>query len=118
MRSILFAFLFFAHFSHAQTAPEPSHPVLKKALERIATFNELERKLDMASGFPLGLHGEAGAKRRHDFFVGLEKEIRSIDTRQLGFTDEINAALLLYSFEDDISDFKYSSYLNPILSEG
>jgi len=64
------------------------------------------------------LHGEAEAKRRHDFFVGLEKEIRLIDTRQLSFTDEINAALLLYSFEDDISDFKYSSYLNPILSEG
>lgn len=118
MRKIFFAFLFFAHFSHAQTAPEPAHPVLKSALARIAAFNEQERKLDLASGFPLGLHGEAEAKRRHDFFVALDKEIRLMDTRQLDFTDQINAALLRYSFEDDISDFKFSSYLNPILSEG
>jgi len=118
MSRLLFAFLFFVHFAQAQTAPEPAHPVLKSALKKIADFNEKERKLELATGFPLGLHGEAEAKRRHDFFVGLEKEIRSIDTRQLGFTDEINAALLLYSFEDDISDYKYASYLNPILSEG
>ncbi len=118
MRSILFVFLFFVQFSHAQTAPEPAHPVLKSALKKIADFNEQERKLELAAGFPLGLHGEVEAKRRHDFFVGLEKEIRLIDARQLSFTDEINAALLLYSFEDDISDFKYGSYLNPILSEG
>jgi uncharacterized protein (DUF885 family) len=118
MRCIFFAFLVLTHFSHAQTAPEPVHPVLNSALKKIEAFNEQERKLDLAAGFPLGLHGEAGAKRRHDFFVVLEKEIRSIDTRQLGFTDEINAALLLYSFEDDISAFKYASYLNPILSEG
>ncbi len=95
MRKIFIAFLFFAHFSHAQTAPEPSHPVLKKALVSIAAFNEQERKLDMASGFPLGLHGEAEAKRKHDFFLGLDKEIRLMDTRQLDFTDQINAALLL-----------------------
>ena len=118
MRKIFFAFLFLAHFSHAQTVPEPSHPVLKKALASIAAFNEQERKLDLATGFPLGLHGEAEAKRKYDFFLALDKEIRLMDTRQLDFADQINAALLLYSFEDDISDFKYASYLNPILSEG
>lgn len=118
MSRIFLAFLFFAHFSYAQTAPEPAHPVLKLALKKIADFNEHERKLELAAGFPLGLHGEAEAKKRHDFFVALEKEIRSIDQAQLSFSDEINAALLLYSFEDDISDFKYRSYLNPILSEG
>ena len=73
MRKIFFAYLFFAHYSHAQTAPEPSHPVLKSALSRIAAFNEQERKLDLAAGFPLGLHGEAEAKKRHDFFLALDK---------------------------------------------
>jgi len=53
MRSICFAFLFFVQFSSAQTAPEPAHPVLKSALKKIADFNEQERKLELATGFPL-----------------------------------------------------------------
>jgi len=70
------------------------------------------------SNYPLGLHGETEAKRRFDFFLALDQEIRAIKKSELTFEDEINAELLLYSFEDDISDYRFKSYLNPILSEG
>ena len=115
---LLFVSLFFMQFSQAQQAPEPQHPVLRAALKKISAFNTEERKIDSMSNLPLGLHGEAEAKRRHDFFLLLDKEIRSINRSELSIEDEINAELLLYSFEDDISDYRFKSYLNPILSEG
>lgn len=111
-------FLFAFQFSQAQQAPEPTHPVLRGAIKKIAIFNNEERKLDSMINLPLGLHGEAEARRRYDFFSALDKEIRSIKKDQLSFEDEINAELLLYSFEDDISDYRFKAYLNPILSEG
>ena len=120
MKAIVFAFLFCigSSFSLAQTAPEPAHPILKQALLDIRAFREQERKLDQNSGFPLGLHGAAAAKRSHDFALEIQKRIQQIDRSSLGFADEINAELLLYSLEDDISDYQYRSYLNPLLSEG
>jgi len=120
MKAISFAFLFCigSFFSLAQTTPEPAHPVLKQALLDIRAFREQERKLDQNSGFPLGLHGAAEAKRSHDFALEIQKRVQQIDRTGLSFADEINADLLLYSLEDDISDYQYRSYLNPLLSEG
>ena len=120
MKAISFAFLFCigSFLSLAQTAPEPAHPILKQALLDMRAFREQERKLDQNSGFPLGLHGAAAAKRSHDFALGIQKRIQQIDRSSLSFADEINAELLLYSLEDDISDYQYRSYLNPLLSEG
>ena len=97
--------LFAAQFTFAQHAPEPGHPVLKNALKKINQFNTSEKRIDSLSGLPLGLHGAAEAKRRYDFFVLLDDEIRGIKKTEL-------------SFEDDISDFRFKTYLNPILSEG
>ncbi|MEY3433047.1 MAG: hypothetical protein RL131_983 [Bacteroidota bacterium] len=119
MRYLIFLFLgFFFLNSAAQPVPELQHPVLKNAIQKIEAFQREERRLDSASGFPLGLHGEANAKRSHDFYAALDQEISSIQGSGLSFADEINAELLRYSFEDEIADFKYRSYLNPILSEG
>jgi uncharacterized protein (DUF885 family) len=102
----------------AQSTPEPAHPVLKAVMGKIKAFNEQERKIERESAFPLGLHGAEEARRKHDFAVQVSSDILAIDRRQLSFSDEINADLLLYSFEDDISEFRFKSYLNPILSEG
>jgi len=101
-----------------QTTPEPAHPVLKQALTDIREFREQERKRDQSSGYPLGLHGAAEAKRTHDFALEIQKRIQQIDRTVLSFADEINADLLLYSLEDDIAEYQFKSYLNPLLSEG
>jgi len=117
-RIFFFVALFSLQLVNGQQAPEPSHPLLKQALNKIAAFNNEERRIDSMSNYPLGLHGETEAKRRFDFFLALDQEIRAIKKSELTFEDEINAELLLYSFEDDISDYRFKSYLNPILSEG
>jgi len=118
MKSFLFLLLLLHYQLYAQNTPEPNNAVLKSIISRNRSFNEQERKLSLASGYPLGLHGEAEAKRRHDFALQVSDEINRIDKKDLDFADEINAELLLYSFEDDISAFRFRSFLNPILSEG
>jgi len=118
MKPFLFLLLLVQFQSYAQNAPEPTNAVLKSIISRTRSFNEQERKLSLASGYPLGLHGEAEAKRRHDFALQVSGEINLINKKDLDFADEINAELLLYSFEDDISEFRFRSFLNPILSEG
>lgn len=115
---LIFFCVLYLNAVQGQSIPEPSHPTLKQALKKINQFNNEERRIDSLSNYPLGLHGEAEAKRRYDFFIVLDKEIRGIGKSELSFEDEINAELLLYSFEDDISDYRFKSYLNPILSEG
>ncbi len=102
----------------AQQTPDPTHPVLRQALRSIDSFRIAERKIDAQSGFPLGLHTAEKSKRSYDFYIQLDRRIRSIPASELNFTDEINAELLLYSFEDEISEYRFKSYLNPILSEG
>lgn len=118
MKYHFLALLIWQVSARAQSTPEPAHPVLKAVIQKTMAFNEQERKIERESAFPLGLHGAEEARRKHDFAVKVSSEIQAIDRRQLSFSDEINAELLLYSFEDDISEFRFKSYLNPILSEG
>ena len=118
MKFLFLILLFWQANAVAQLTPEPAHPVLKAVIEKTKAFNDKERKIERESAFPLGLHGAEKAKRKHDFAVQVSSEILAIDRHQLSFADEINAELLLYSFEDDISEFRFKSYLNPILSEG
>jgi uncharacterized protein (DUF885 family) len=118
MKHVFLLLLIWQTSSVAQTTTEPVHPVLKAVLEKTKSFNEQERKIDRESLFPLGLHSAEEARRKHDFALKVTSEILAINKAQLNFADEINAELLLYSFEDDISAFRFKSYLNPILSEG
>ena len=77
----------FSGIFHAQLAPEPSDPVLKSVLQKIIAFNE--QKLELFTGFSYGLHGAAEAKRRSDFYLAVDKEIKKIDLQQLNFKDLI-----------------------------
>lgn len=119
MRSVFFLLCCCSLISAiAQQAPEPVHPSLKQALRQIDSFRIDQRKLQGSSGFPLGLHTADQSRRSHDFYRVLDQQIRSIPKSELNVADEINAELLLYSFEDEISEYRFKSYLNPILSEG
>lgn len=107
-----------ANFCQAQQAPLPENKKLREVLARIDSFNTAETKRDSSLGRPLGSHAEEDYLRNYNFFQGLDTEMRRLDTSGFSFADRINYELLLYSFEDDISSWKYKSYLNPLLSDG
>ncbi|WP_336516950.1 DUF885 domain-containing protein [Pollutibacter soli] len=108
----------FAVAGHAQQAPLPENKKLRDVLTRIDSFNTAETKRDSTLGRPLGSHGEEDYQRNYHFFQRLDAEMRKLDTAGFSFADRINYELLLYSFEDDISTWKYKSYLNPLLADG
>ncbi len=96
----------------------PENSTLRLVLTEIDEFNKSENKRDSSFSRPLGSHGEEDYYRNYKFYYKLDSSLRKLDTSAFSFADRINYELLLYSFEDDLSTWKYRSFLNPLLSDG
>jgi len=90
---------------------------IESALKDIREFNNKEWKLDSAAGRSLGNNTEEAFARRYAFNTGVYAKLNSIDKNALSFNDQINLELLKYDVEDDISNYKFKAYLNPILAD-
>ena len=101
----------------AQNGPLPENADIKKVLSDIKSFRETERKRDSSLAHPLGSNTEADFLRRYNFYKSADKNLSVIDTGKLTYSDKINLILLRYSLEDELSDYEYKWYLNPILSD-
>ena len=115
--SFLVIFSLFTHSSFAQHKNVVVAPAIQKALDEIRDFQKSEWKKDSAANHPLGSNTEEHFLNRYQFYSGIQSELNSIDKNTLSFDDKINLELLKYDIEDDISSYKYKSYLNPILSD-
>jgi uncharacterized protein (DUF885 family) len=120
MIKYIFFCLFISVFTaniFAQDGPLPENAEIKKVLSDIKSFRETERKRDSSLVHPLGSNSEADFIRRYDFYRSADKNLSVIDTGKLSYADKINLILLRYSLEDELSDYQYKWYLNPILSD-
>ncbi len=102
---------------NAQDGPLPDNAEIKKVLSEIKSFRETERKRDSSLAHPLGSNKEEDFLRRYNFYKSADKNLSVIDTGKLSYADKINLILLRYSLEDELSDYEYKWYLNPILSD-
>jgi uncharacterized protein (DUF885 family) len=90
---------------------------IDKILKEIRDFRTAERKSDSAAGRSLGSYKEEDFLRRYNFFKAIDQKLKSIEKSKLSFDEDINVELLEYSIEDEIWNYTYKSYLNPILSD-
>ena len=93
------------------------HASIDEALKQITAFNKSESKRDSISSHWLGSNGEDDFLRRYNFYDLLHQNLDTIDKTKLNSNDLVNLELLRYSIEDEISSYKFKSYLNPILSD-
>ncbi len=93
------------------------HPLISDALNGIKTFNEKESRQDSLSGKLLGSNTEDDFLRRYTFYKTIQEKLDKIDKTALSNDDIVNLELLQYSVADEISSFKFKSYLNPILAD-
>jgi uncharacterized protein (DUF885 family) len=108
----------FSFMLHAQEQPEmPGGSKMDSIIARFKSFQENESKEDSLMGKPLGRWQEADIKRRFDFYDSAGKVIAGLDRQTLSYDEQINAELLTYIANDEISSYKYKAYLNPILSD-
>ena len=106
------------------TAPLPAQKktavqetAIEKVLKEIKEFNTRERKKDSAEGHPLGSLKEEDFLRRYTFYKSIETGLQQIDKSKLAFDEEINLELIEYDIEDEIANYTFKAYLNPILSD-
>ena len=92
-------------------------PAIEKVLTEIKDFRTKEEKEDSASGHLLGSNTEETFLRHYNFYIAVSTELGNINKKSLSYNDQINLELIQYNIEDDISSYKFKSYLNPILAD-
>lgn len=93
------------------------HPSIERALNYIRVFNRAESQRDSAMGHWLGSNSEEDFARRYQFYRELHDSLSGLNPNVLDKSDRINLELLLYTVKDELSAYRYKSYLNPILSD-
>src|SRR5688572_31298088 len=101
----------------AQNKPIPGKTVITNAIKEIKAFQEKERKQDSLAGKPLGSYTEAAFLRRFDFYRSVYAKLNKIDRAKLALSDQVNLELLQYILKDEVSQYQFKAYLNPILSD-
>ena len=101
----------------AQKKVIPGKTVIANALKEIKDFQKKETKQDSLAGKPLGSYTEADFLRRYTFYRSVYLKLNKIDHTKLALKDQVNLELLQYTIKDELSQYQFKAYLNPILSD-
>jgi uncharacterized protein (DUF885 family) len=86
-------------------------------LRNITNFYARERRMDSVRNHPLGSNLEADYLRRYTFYDSVYSVLKQTEKDSLLVNERINLELLKYDVEDEISNYRFKSYLNPILAD-
>ena len=111
----LLLFFFIAATSIGQE--KKIHPSIDQALKEIRDYHRNESRLDSTRGLWLGSHKEEDFLRRYNFYKGVHDRLNALDKTKLSTEDLVNLELLQYRVKDEVSSYKFKSYLNPILAD-
>ncbi|HSP11877.1 MAG TPA: DUF885 domain-containing protein, partial [Salegentibacter sp.] len=76
-----------------------------------------EHKFYDREEFPLGLYTEKNYKNQAEFAEERIAELQKINADSLSETEKISLELLKFKLQEDIDEYKYEAYLNPLLSD-
>jgi len=91
--------------------------VIENVIRELKSFEKSQKKKDSVSGHPLGSYKEEDFLRRYQFYLSVHEKLNKVKKSTLAFDDMVNLELLQYMIDDEISSYKYKSYVNPILSD-
>ncbi|ALI98806.1 DUF885 domain-containing protein [Rufibacter tibetensis] len=111
---LVYLFLLPGYVSAQQKAV---HPEIATVLEAIKDFEKRERAADSSRGFVLGSHTEPAYQRKYTFYKKANDQVKAINKNALSFGDQINLELLQHRLLDELANYQFKSYLNPILSD-
>ena len=118
MKSTLLAVAFFSLLSFSLRAQQvPLHKDIQAALNEIRAFEKKAWTRDSASNRVLRSHTESAYLAKYELNQRIVAKLSVINKRGFSFDDEINLELLRHQVLDDVAEYQYKSYLNPILSD-
>ena len=103
--------------SHAQSKTSAVSPIIDSLLADMKRFQESESRTDSIAQHPLGSFKEEDFQRRYEFYKTEKQKLDTVNKSAFSFDDQINAELLNYIIEDELSNYRFKSYLNPILAD-
>lgn len=106
---ILLVLLTFGLFAACQPTGAGLDSILTE-IEEKSFLTEEEREQ-----FPLGRYTEQDFKNRAEFAESMIARLQKLHTSEMEFTDQISVELMIYRLQEDVDNYKYQSYLNPIL---
>ncbi|HEX7846381.1 MAG TPA: DUF885 domain-containing protein [Chitinophagaceae bacterium] len=113
MRIIVLMLVLVPAIARAQT----KDTIINIVLRSVSDFRTAESKRDSVLNHPLGSNSEADFLRRFTFYDSVNTALSKIDKTILSTDGLINLELLRYDVEEEVSEYKYKAYLNPILSD-
>jgi len=96
---------------------KPKETIIDTFLQAISNFQTRESKRDSVLNHPLGSNSEEDFLRRYTFYDSAYTALHKIDKTSLSTDALINLELIKYDVEDELSTWKFKSYLNPILAD-
>lgn len=91
--------------------------IIDTLLLSISNFQNRESKRDSILNHPLGSDSEEDYLRRYNFYDSIYTVLSKANRDSLSFANQINLELIRYDVEDELSTWKFKSYLNPILAD-
>lgn len=76
-----------------------------------------EHKFYDRKEFPLGLYTEENYKNQAEFAEKRIAELQEVNPDSLSETEKISLELLKFKLQEDVDQYKYEAYLNPLLSD-
>ena len=114
---LLFLLQLFVILANVNAQQNKVHKDIDAALKAIKDYNDKQWKADSANNKLLRSHTEEDFIRQYNFYRKVHNDLKKIDQEILLFDDKINLELLQHQILDQLAEYQYKSYLNPILSD-
>jgi uncharacterized protein (DUF885 family) len=113
----LFILIVISYASAAQQKTLTGNALIDKVLKEKEAFRKNEWKRDSLINQVLGSYREEDYLKRFAFNQSLQNQLNAINKTSLSFNDQINLELLQHIIKDELSNYEYKAYMNPILSD-
>ncbi|MGB4772466.1 MAG: DUF885 domain-containing protein [Chitinophagaceae bacterium] len=88
-------------------------PAIKAVLNSLDSFNRKQYDVN----YPLGRYREEDFKKRYDFRKKIDGELNKIQKSTLDSNDLVTLELLKFTNANELAEYEFKAYLNPILSD-
>ncbi|TLP76780.1 DUF885 domain-containing protein [Maribacter sp. ACAM166] len=108
LTTIFFSFVIFTSFCQAQE----SEQWLSKIIADVEGYHSYDRTV-----YPLGAYQESLEKKDAEFAKNQLNRLNDLDKAYFSETDLISSELLRFQLQNQVDEFRYEMYLNPIQAD-
>jgi uncharacterized protein (DUF885 family) len=90
---------------------------IQNVIAAVKQFEKTIKEKDSALQRPLGSYTEMAFKEKYDFYKTQYARLEALKKTTSVFDDQIDVELLQHELLNDIKNYEFRSYLNPILSD-